>query len=74
MWLWIRFGHGKLNKKMMNTMSGTAREKSSTGIYHIILRGINRQNIFEDEEDAFKFLGILENIRERANLIYMRTV
>ena len=32
------------------------REKSSTGIYHVILRGINGQVIFEDHEDFEKFL------------------
>ncbi|MBM7615049.1 hypothetical protein JOC73_001611 [Alkaliphilus hydrothermalis] len=30
-------------------MPSKPRQKSKTGIYHIILRGINRQNIFEDE-------------------------
>ncbi|HBQ86986.1 MAG TPA: transposase, partial [Syntrophomonas sp.] len=27
-------------------MPRTAREKSESGIYHIMLRGINQQNIF----------------------------
>ena len=40
-------------------MPRTARERSSTGIYHIMLRGINRQSIFEDEEDNEKFLQTL---------------
>jgi len=34
-----------------------ARQKSETGIYHIMLRGINRQNIFEDEEDIVQKQG-----------------
>jgi len=29
-----------------------ARKKSETGIYHIMVRGINRQTIFEDAEDC----------------------
>jgi putative transposase len=33
-----------------------SRKKSSTGNYHIVLRGINRQTIFEDEEDKMAFL------------------
>ena len=37
-------------------MPRTVRVKSSSGIYHIILRGINRRTIFEDEEDAEKFI------------------
>jgi len=32
-------------------MPRTARLKSQSGIYHIIVRGINRQSIFEDDED-----------------------
>lgn len=35
------------------------REKSQTGIYHVMLRGINRQTLFEDEEDCKKFLQII---------------
>jgi REP element-mobilizing transposase RayT len=31
-------------------MPRAARKKSSTGIYHIVLRGINKQQIFEDDE------------------------
>jgi hypothetical protein len=35
------------------------QEKSNSGIYHIILRGINRQSIFEDDEDRQKLIEIL---------------
>jgi len=45
-------------------MPRTARQKSKTGIYHVILRGINRQTIFEDEEDATKFIETLEKYRK----------
>jgi len=41
-----------------------ARKKSESGIYHIMLRGINRQQIFEDEEDRQRFLETLENYKE----------
>ena len=37
-------------------MPRAAREKSKSGVYHIMLRGINRQNIFEDDEDREKFI------------------
>ncbi|TWH46240.1 transposase [Sporomusa sp. KB1] len=40
-------------------MARQARLKSKSGIYHIILRGINRQVIFEDDEDKLKFLECL---------------
>lgn len=33
-----------------------ARRASESGIYHIVLRGINKQVIFEDDEDREKFL------------------
>ena len=36
-----------------------AREKSSTGIYHIMLRGIDKRYVFLDDEDRMKFI---ENI------------
>ncbi|MHB1484083.1 MAG: transposase [Saccharofermentanales bacterium] len=40
-------------------MPRQARKISKTDIYHIMLRGINRQLIFEDSEDNQKFIGIL---------------
>ncbi|MDY6826843.1 MAG: transposase [Bacillota bacterium] len=40
-------------------MPRTAREKSSTGIYHVVLRGINKQIIFHDEQDYKKYLKTL---------------
>lgn len=44
-------------------MPRRARRKSESGIYHIMLRGINRQVIFEDEEDNLKFLETLKNYK-----------
>ncbi len=40
-------------------MPRTERKKSESGIYHIMLRGINQQQIFEDEEDSAHFLALL---------------
>jgi len=40
-------------------MPRQARIKSSTGIYHIMMRGINRQNIFHDNDDYGRFLDTL---------------
>ena len=40
-----------------------ARKKSKTGIYHVIMRGINRQNIFEDGEDYEKFIETLKSYK-----------
>ena len=44
-------------------MPRRARVKSSTGIYHVMLRGINKQSIFSDNEDNEKFLRILEECK-----------
>lgn len=41
-------------------MPRKARELSPTGIYHVMLRGINQQQIFEDDEDFNVFLDILK--------------
>ncbi len=46
-------------------MPRSARMKSKTGIYHVMLRGINRQDIFEDEEDYMKMLSCLEGLVKR---------
>ena len=48
-------------------MPRTARKKSKSGIYHIIMRGINRQTIFEDEEDCAQFLEALQRYKEKSN-------
>lgn len=41
-------------------MARTARLQSLSGIYHIIIRGINKQDIFLDNIDKRKFLKELE--------------
>jgi putative transposase len=41
-----------------------ARKKSASGIYHIMMRGINRQNIFKDQDDYTKFLQTLKQYKE----------
>ena len=44
-------------------MPRQARLKSKSGIYHIMLRGINQQVIFEDDEDFEKFKEKLETYK-----------
>jgi len=44
-------------------MPRQARKRSKTGIYHIMLRGINQQQIFEDSEDFEKFLQVLKDCK-----------
>ena len=45
-------------------MPRTARDQSATGIYHVMIRGINRQDIFETPEDYRKFTETLASLRE----------
>ncbi|KPU27206.1 transposase [Caloranaerobacter sp. TR13] len=45
-------------------MSRIKRQKSSTGIYHVILRGINKEMIFQDNEDKEKFIELLKKYKE----------
>ena len=46
-------------------MARPIREKSGTGVYHVMLRGINRQDIFEDEEDYLQMTSILRELTDR---------
>lgn len=48
-------------------MPRQARKKAESGIYHVMLRGIDRQLIFEDSEDHFRFLDIVQECRQLCN-------
>ena len=50
-------------------MPRRARNKSESGIYHIMLRGINRQSVFEDDEDREKFLQTLSECKGISNFL-----
>lgn len=43
-------------------MPRKSREKSVTGVYHVMLRGINRDRIFHEENDFLKFEKILKSM------------
>ena len=45
-------------------MPRQAREKSQTGVYHVMVRGINRQDIFQDEEDKKVYLERLTRYKK----------
>ncbi|MGJ7920845.1 REP-associated tyrosine transposase [Neobacillus sp. LXY-4] len=49
-------------------MPREARRKSRTGIYHVIIRGANRQEIFHDDEDCFKFLDIIGKYKTKSEM------
>ena len=44
-------------------MPRQARQASGTGIYHVMMRGINHQNIFEELEDYYQFIATLNRMR-----------
>lgn len=47
------------------------RQKSETGIYHVIVRGIGQQEIFYDEEDMQRYLEtvIKVSLENRVNIL-----
>jgi hypothetical protein len=55
-------------------MARPIREKSGTGIYHVMLRGINRQDIFEDEEDYLQMTSILRGLTDRYWILTLTTL
>ena len=46
-------------------MPRASRRKSETNVYHVILRGNNKQEIFLDEKDYKKFLKEIKNTKEK---------
>lgn len=46
-------------------MARTARERSQTGIYHIMLRGIDKRNIFINDSDYEKFIEYIKKAKEK---------
>ena len=58
-------------------MPRQARTASGTGIYHIMMRGVNRRNIFDDDEDRQRFVQILDGLPfqydEQGTLLPIRT-
>lgn len=49
-------------------MPRVARRKSKTGVYHIVWRGANRQEIFHENEDWATFLAILKKYKRKWGL------
>jgi len=44
-------------------MSRRARELSNSGFYHVMFRGINHQNLFEEEADFDYMLETLGKVK-----------
>jgi len=49
-------------------MPRKARVKSASGIYHVMLRGANRQEIFHDDDDCIKFLDTLKKYKMKTEM------
>ncbi len=45
-------------------MPREARKLSGSNIYHVMLRGINRQDVFEDDSDRRHFMFVLKECKE----------
>ncbi|PYZ95935.1 transposase [Alteribacter lacisalsi] len=49
-------------------MPRRAREQSRSGIYHVIWRGANRQELFHDDADRIRFLDITKRFKTKAEI------
>lgn len=49
-------------------MPRIARQRSSSGVYHIMLRGANRQEIFHDDEDCVRFLETMDRYKKKSKI------
>ena len=68
LFLSIYFAHllskqSRINKDKKEAMPRWARLKSSTGYHHIMLKGIMRSNIFENNQDEPFFLNLIYRAR-----------
>ena len=52
-----------MKAKAVTVVPRGARKTSTSNIYHVMVRGINRQDIFEDDEDRLRFLEVLKECR-----------
>lgn len=48
-------------------MSRKPRQTSASGIYHIMIRGVNKQEIFFDNQDKIVFINLLTKAKEKYN-------
>jgi len=48
-------------------MARQARARSESGIYHVMLRGINKQKIFHDEQDYKMFIKAMNNAKKQSD-------
>jgi len=60
----LTFYGAKILLRWYLPMVRKARKKSRNGIYHIIMRGVNQQTIFEEDNDRQRFLDTLTRYKE----------
>ena len=46
-------------------MPRKARKLSSTNIYHVMIRGNRKQDIFLEDEDRFRFIKVLKKVKQK---------
>ncbi|QGU00830.1 Mobile element protein [Candidatus Syntrophocurvum alkaliphilum] len=44
------------------------RVKSESGIYHVMLRGVRKQDIFHDDEDCLRFLTTIKRYKKQSQI------
>lgn len=49
-------------------MAREARKMSNNGIYHVVFRGINKADVFLDDEDHLKLLYIIKDLQDKMPL------
>ncbi|MCD7034541.1 transposase [Metabacillus sp. GX 13764] len=52
----------------MSPIPRSARKKSNSGVYHVIFRGANRQEIFHDDQDCRRFLTTLQKYKIQTDM------
>ena len=55
-------------EKEVIIMPRTARRQSGTKIYHVMMRGNNKQDIFHDEEDYYKMIQLFKYCIEKSGI------
>lgn len=58
---------GKINKKKGDIMSRILKENINTSFFHIMVQGINKEYIFDSEEDIKKYMKIMEQTKQKIN-------
>ena len=69
--LYVRLPDGVRRGRVRNglkTMPRKKRQRSSTGIYHWIVRGINKKKLFHDSQDFFNFKNLLIEYKSKDSI------